>query len=217
MTLLSTPMRTAGTVVAGIDVGAPRKGYHAVILRGTHVVAKFHSCEPATMARWCAEQGAVVVAVDAPCRWRAPDRPARAAERELAANRISCFSTPTEAKARGHAFYTWMLAGEELYNALAPRYPLYAGDAQRSGVAMETFPQAVACALAGERVSAKNKLAIRTRLLMRAGLEVSAFDHIDEIDAALCAIAAQHFVMNHYKAYGNADSGYIIVPFPARK
>jgi predicted nuclease with RNAse H fold len=217
MTLLPKPPPAPGPAVAGIDVGAPRKGYHAVILRGTDVVATFHSREPTVIAQWCAEQGATVVAVDAPCRWRVPGSPARAAERELAADRIACFSTPTEANARGHAFYTWMLAGEELYNALAPRYPLYAGDERRSGVSMETFPQAVACALAGETVSAKNKLAVRTQLLVRAGLKVSAFKHIDDIDAALCALAAQYFVRNHYKAYGNADSGYIIVPSPARK
>jgi len=212
MTLRSPSTRAPETAVAGIDVGAPRKGYHGVILRATQVVAKFHSFEPAVMAQWCSQQDAAVVAVDAPCRWRVPGLPARLAERELAANRISCFSTPTEAKARGHAFYTWMLAGEELYNALAPHYPLYAGDARRSGVAMETFPQAVACALAGETVSAKGKLAIRTTLLARAGLEASALDHIDDVDAALCALAAKHFVMNQYKAYGDAGSGYIIVP-----
>lgn len=212
MTLLPKPPPAPGPAVAGIDVGAPRKGYHAVILRGMDVIATFHSREPAVIAQWCAAQGSTVVAVDAPCRWRVPGSPARAAERELAADRIACFSTPTEARARGHAFYTWMLAGEALYNALAPFYPLYTGDARRSHVAMETFPQAVACALAGETVSAKDKLAIRTQLLVRAGLEVSFFKHIDDIDAALCALAAQHFVMNHYKAYGNADSGYIIVP-----
>ncbi len=217
MTILSAATRATETAVAGIDVGAPRKGFHAVILRGAHVVAKFHSREPSAMAQWCSKQGAMVVAVDAPCRWRVPGSPARAAERELAANRISCFSTPTEAKARGHAFYTWMLAGEKLYHALAPHYPLYAGDDQRSGVAMETFPQAVACALAGERVSAKGKLAIRTALIVRAGVDASALDHIDEVDAALCALAGQHFVMNQYKAYGDATGGYIIVPSPARE
>src|SRR5688572_33191099 len=103
----------APVLVVGIDVGAPAKGYHAVALRGTEPVGKFHSHDAAEIARWCVTREAGVVAVDAPCRWRMQGGKARLAERELAAGRISCFSTPTEAKARGHAFYTWMFAGQE--------------------------------------------------------------------------------------------------------
>jgi predicted RNase H-like nuclease len=54
-------------------------------------------------------------------------------------------------------------------------------------------------------------------LLVRAGVDPSALDHIDLVDAALCALAAHHFVMNQYKADGDAAGGYIIVPSPARK
>src|SRR5688572_27388659 len=111
----------------GIDIGAPSKGYHAVALSGTAIASKYHSCAPAEMARWCVDHTAEVISIDAPCRWRVHGQPARPAERELAADRISCFSTPTEEKARGHAFYTWMFAGQELYVALAEKYPIYDG------------------------------------------------------------------------------------------
>src|SRR5205085_741180 len=98
----------------------------------------------------CDDQGAEVVAVDAPCRWRLPGERARAAERALAAGKISCFSTPIEEKARGHNFYTWMYAGHALYAALAATHLIYSGEPRPTRVAIETFPQAVACALAGK-------------------------------------------------------------------
>jgi predicted nuclease with RNAse H fold len=196
----------------GIDVGAPSKGYHAVALCGTTVAAKYHSCDPTELARWCIDQAPGVVSLDAPCRWRGHGQRARAAERELAADRISCFSTPTLEKARGHAFYTWMFAGQELYSALAEHYPIYISDERRSRVAVETFPQAVACALAGGHVSAKSKLANRTALLRGAGIDPTPLRNIDEVDAALCALAAQHFAAGTFKAYGDAAGGFIIVP-----
>ena len=204
-------MASGARTVAGVDVGAPRKGYHAVAL-GADGASTFHSCDAAEVAAWCRAAGAEVVAVDAPCRWRVDGQPARAAERELAAERISCFSTPTEEKARGHAFYTWMFAGQELYAVLAATHPIYAGGPRPTPVCIETFPQAVACALAGERVSAKTKRAVRRAVLERAGINLAGLTTIDEIDAALCAVAAQRFALNRFKAYGDAAGGFIVVP-----
>jgi predicted nuclease with RNAse H fold len=196
----------------GIDVGAPAKGYHAVALRGSMIEGKLHSREPLDVARWCVDRGAETIAIDAPCRWRVHGDRVRAAERELAADRIACFSTPTEAKARGNAFYTWMFAGQELYMALAESHPIFNGDARRRGVAIETFPQAVACGLAGQLVSAKTKLAVRREVLFRAGIDITELVNIDEVDATLCALAARYFAANDFKAYGDALGGFIVVP-----
>ena len=201
-------------IFVGIDVGAPTEGYHAIALRGTRRLAKFHSADPHPVACWCREQAARVVAVDAPCRWRSNGAAARAAERQLAAARISCFSTPTEEKARGHAFYTWMIAGAELYTALSD-FPLYSGAPPPGRVCFETFPQAVACALAGKKVSAKGKRVIRTELVQRAGLDPSNLASIDEVDAVLCALTAAAFAAGRYKAYGDVTGGFIIVPSDA--
>jgi predicted nuclease with RNAse H fold len=208
----------ASNVVVGIDVGGPNKGYHTVALCGTTVAGKLHSREPGEVAHWCSEQGATVVAVDAPCRWRAHGQQGRAAERALASDRISCFSTPTEARAAGHEFYTWMFAGQELYSALAPTFLLYTGAPRAGQVAIETFPQAVACALMGATVTAnaKQKRAVRTGILQRAGVDTVGLLNTDEIDAALCAVAAQYFAAGEFKAYGDAAGGFIIVPHTPR-
>ncbi len=167
------------------------------------------------MAAWCVALEARAVAIDAPCKWRAEGERARTAERALAADRISCFSTPTLAKARGHAFYTWMFAGQELYTALAPHFALYDGRPKEGrAVCFETYPQAIACAFAGGRVSAdaRTKVELRGALLARAGIDPSQFETIDEIDAALCALTARRFTENDVKAYGDAATGFIIVP-----
>lgn len=199
--------------VIGIDVGGPSKGFHAVALDGFDIVAHWRGADVARLADWCAEQKAVVVAIDAPCRWRGPDR-ARAAERELAAEGISCYYAPTEQRAREHAFYQWMLPGADLYRALAERFPLYLGGSVTDPVAIETFPQAVACALAGEIVSAKpkEKRTVRRDLLQRAGITLSGNESTDELDALLCALTALGFLLGKFKAYGDAEGGFIIVP-----
>jgi predicted RNase H-like nuclease len=199
--------------VIGIDVGGPTKGFHAVTLDGLDIVARWQGSDVTLLADWCVEQKAVVAAVDAPCRWRGPDL-ARAAERELAAEGISCYYAPTERRAREHAFYQWMLPGADLYRALADRFPLYLGGAVTGPVAIETFPQAVACALAGKIVSAKpkEKRAVRRELLQRAGIALSGDENTDELDALLCAMTALGFALGKFKAYGDAEGGFIIVP-----
>ncbi|MEO7701902.1 MAG: DUF429 domain-containing protein [Opitutus sp.] len=198
--------------VIGIDVGGPKKGFHAVMLDGPRVLAKFRSSDPIELAQWCKDRRPEVVAIDAPCRWRRPGQSARAAERQLNSVCISCFSTPTEEKAQANAFYTWMLAGQALYQALAKHYTIYTGDDRRSSVVVETFPQAVACALAGQHVPAKEKFRRRRELLTVAGIDVGSLNGIDEVDAALCALTAQSFVAGRFKAYGDAVDGFIVVP-----
>jgi predicted RNase H-like nuclease len=199
--------------VIGIDVGGPAKGFHAVALEGLAIIARWQGTDATHMADWCAEQKAEVVAVDAPCRWRGPDL-ARAAERELAVEGISCYYAPTEQRAREHAFYQWMLPGAELYRALANRFPLHLGGAVAGPVAIETFPQAVACALAGKIVSAKpkEKRVVRRELIQRAGIALSGKESTDELDALLCAFTALGFALGKFKAYGDAEGGFIIVP-----
>ena len=146
-----------GKILIGVDVGGPAKGFHAVALQDRTITSKLRSRSADEVAAWVQSRGADVVAIDAPCRWRQPRGPSRTAERQMAGAGISSFSTPTEEKAAEHPFYTWMLAGMKLYAALRPTHPVYDGTPRTSQVCFETFPQAVACALAGEVVSAKEK------------------------------------------------------------
>jgi predicted RNase H-like nuclease len=79
-------------------------------------------------------------------------------------------------------------------------------------VAITAFPQAIACALAGKIVSAKQKRAIRRALLIQANIDASKLTNIDQIDAALCALAAHQFAHGNFKPYGDTKDGFIVVP-----
>jgi hypothetical protein len=155
---LSLRMIHLALIVVGIDVGGPKKGFHAVALRDGCYHAQFSSRNASDIADWCRETRAYAVGVDAPCRWSRTGR-ARPAERELMAGGIWCFSTPTQQSAAAHPknHFGWMLNGAELFRLLEEDYPLFDGSIVPSGtrVCFETFPQAVACALSGALVSAK--------------------------------------------------------------
>jgi len=197
-------------VVLGIDVGGPAKGFHAVALQDGAYLAKFSASDAASIAQWCHEVDARVIGIDAPCRWSMTGR-ARPAERELAAQGIRCFATPKREMAENGQFYRWMVNGAALYRLIERHYPLFDGrNADRA--CFETFPQAVACALAGKLVSARQKRVVRRELLREAGIDTAAFTNIDTIDAALCAIAANCFLAGRIKTYGDAAEGFIVVP-----
>ncbi len=206
---------TAPLIVAGVDVGGSLKGFHAVALKDGAYFKQFVSRDAAALAVWCAATGAACVGVDAPCRWSANGR-ARSAERELMAGKISCFATPTRAAAERHPsdYFRWMLNGAELFAQLESRYALFSGQRNTAmrPLCFETFPQAIACALAGTLVSAKRKRAIRRALLTRAGVDISQLSNIDKVDAALCALAAHHLALGSHKVYGEPTTGLIVVP-----
>ena len=200
------------SIVIGIDVGGPKKGFHAVALNEGRYWEKFATPDAASMVEWCRRIGARAVGVDAPCRWSLTGR-ARSAERELAAEGIHAFATPSRAAAESRDFYRWMINGAELFRLLEAHYPLFDGDNATSGsVCFETFPQAVACALAGKVVSAKRKSAVRLELLREAGIDTAPLTNIDTVDAALCALAAHSLLAGSYKIYGDATEGLIVVP-----
>jgi len=156
--------------------------------------------------------GARAVAVDAPGRWRAGGW-MRSAERALAALRIHCFATPTREAGRSHPFYAWMRNGLSLYACLAADYPLL-DDRTGAGrrVCFETFPQAIACRLAGKPLSARNKRADRRALLARAGIDPGALGAPDFLDAGLCALVARLYLQGSVRRLGDPAEGCILLP-----
>lgn len=203
--------------VAGIDIGGAKKGCHLVIMRGREVVYVANSSNPEDLYQDCLQHEVVAVGVDAPCRWSS-DGAGRRAEKELAKEKIFCFSTPTQERALASTsgFYEWMFSGERVFQTFAPRYPLLTEKRHPGGrFTFETFPHAITCSLLGKEVaSAKRKRVQRRKLLEDAGINTSSLTSIDAVDAALCALTAQFFLLGKTRAYGDAYGGYIFVPDP---
>lgn len=202
-------------IVAGIDVGGRAKGFHAVALQAGKYLDQFTATEAKNVADWCCDIRAEVVGIDAPCRWSSDGR-ARPAELQLMQQKIWCFATPSRDAAEAHPkdHFRWMLNGAELYAELERTHQLVVDDCHHASeqLCFETFPQAIACALSGEIVSATRKRSIRRALLDQAGIDTRALTNIDRIDAALCALAAHLFSQGNCQYYGDPRSGYIVVP-----
>lgn len=199
-------------IVVGVDVGGLRKGFHAVALREGQFFEKFATFNAGEVLRWCMELNTSVVGIDAPCGWSLTGR-ARPCERALAAEGLHAFATPSQSVGERHPFYRWMCNGAELYRLLTPLYRLFDGKYSTSGpMSFETFPHAVAYALAGKILPAKQKRTDRPRLLREAGLSIDSLTNIDLVDAALCALTAHHLLTGKFRTYGDPTEGFIVVP-----
>ena len=144
---IATDSSDATTITTvGIDVGGPRKGFHAVALRGGAYAAQLASHDELQVADWCRSiVQASVIAIDAPCRWSSDGR-ARPCERELMQKGIWCFASPTHEKAHTphrSGYFDWMLQGEKLYQALEKSHPLVAAIPLTGPGCFETFPHAI--------------------------------------------------------------------------
>ncbi len=205
----------SGVTVIGIDVGGPRKGFHAVSLVDGKFSSRYASSDVDQIVNWCRTAGATVIALDAPCHWSA-DGHARPAERELMEKGIWCFSTPTRQTAAEHPTnnYGWMLQGEKLFKALEASHPLRNEFfAHGKMYSLETFPHAITWHLNGGNADAKHKRVQRRSLLQQAGIDLAELTNIDFVDAALCALTA-HYVASGYRCvlYGDECTGHIMVP-----
>ncbi len=204
-------MNRSSNTVIGIDVGGPRKGFHAVVLREGAICGTKTDCDPKAMVAWCLEQDASVVGVDAPCMWSVAGKH-REGERLLNQAGMHCFYTPTRERAQGNPFYSWMLNGERLFQSLLTHFSLYTGAHSEKRVCFETFPHAIVCALKGRIVPAHPKTSVRREVLRTLGLDISSLTNIDLIDAALCAVAADAFRRGEATLYGDAEEGFVVVP-----
>ncbi|MFS8974564.1 DUF429 domain-containing protein [Cupriavidus necator] len=206
---------SASGIVAGVDIGGARKGCHLVILRGRDVVCVVNSSNPEDLYQQCLRHEVAAVGIDSPCQWGL-EGAGRLAEKELARERISCFSTPTQERAlvSTSGFYGWIFNGERVFQTFAPRYPLLTEKRYYGArVTFETFPHAITCSLLGKEVaSAKLKRVQRRKLLEDAGIDTRSLTSIDAVDAALCALTAQLLLQGKTRTYGDVGGGYIFVP-----
>lgn len=204
-----------GITAIGIDVGGQRKGFHAVALTAGRYSSHCASTQVSTVVEWCHSVNGTVIAVDAPCRWSRDGR-ARPAERQLMAQGIWCFSTPTRRRALEHQknYYGWMLQGEVLFQALESSHAL-CSELPLSGqkCCFETFPHAITRQLTNGKPEDTTKRVQRRKLLGLLGIDLAHLTNLDLVDAALCALTAYYVATGREcVCYGESDSGFIIVP-----
>ena len=208
-------------IVAGIDVGGARKGFHAVLLEGRRVVDQRNTSDAEALAHWCLR--AERIAIDAPCGWALAGQRSRLCERQLLAAGVHCFATPTRdaALASRSNFYGWMLRGEALYAALQGHGVPIAREVQallQARCCFESFPHGITIALSPQlEVKAALKLEQRSALLQRFGVSRSGLSGIDWIDAAVCALFAELLAEGSpVDVYGEPDAGLLVLPVGAR-
>ena len=207
-------------IVAGIDVGGARKGFHAVLLEGRRVVDQRNTSDAEALARWCLR--AERIAIDAPCGWAPAGQRSRLCERQLLAAGIHCFATPTReaALASRSNFYGWMLRGEALYAALQGHGVPIAREVQalQAHCCFESFPHGITIALSPQlEVKAALKLEQRSALLECFGVALGGLSSIDWIDAAVCALFAELLAEGSpVDVYGEPGGGLLVLPVGAR-
>lgn len=203
-------------IVAGIDVGGERRGFHLVASKGAAVQSTWETHDAAEAVAWCLKQGASLVGVDAPSGWSHGidgEFASRVAERAINREGFRIFFTPTKEIGAERKFSQWMLNGERLYGELVKHYPLYRGESPAPArCCFETYPYIAACGLANKRMSAKNKNHDRREVIRSAGIDPATLRNQDYVDAAICALVAYSVHIDYCTAYGDAREGFILTP-----
>jgi predicted nuclease with RNAse H fold len=151
-----------------------------------------------------------IVAIDSPPR-PALAGSSRECERTLAREGISSYSTPSDpALFVSHAFYTWMAAGFQTFQAVASSHPTYA-EGSFVDKAIEIFPHATAYVLAAG-AEPKAKSPWRRRIVELLGYETHLLRTGDDVDAALAALTGLLALEGNVRSVGNPVEGVIILP-----
>ncbi len=212
-------MTNDSPITAGIDVGGARKGHHCVILVNGIYQDQFKSNDPEEIAEWCRSKKAQTIAIDAPCNW-SQDGKARACERDLIKAGIQCFPSPTRETAISHPtnYYGWMIEGEKIYQTLSSTHSLLIDHKPKpTPLIFETFPHAITYHLQGGQARAADKQQERRALLNQLGIQLPSNSGIDQVDAALCAKIAHHFMAGKpCQFYGEPKTGFIVCPKQSR-
>jgi hypothetical protein len=156
-----------------------------------------------------------VVCIDSPPGW-AVGAP-RATEAAVLALGLSLYRTPWTDEAKANAFYAWMLAGFDAFEAARNAgYAMYDGGAVVHGRALEVFPHAIASLLHGaRRPDGLRKHAWRREALAASGVDVALLKGNDQCDAALCAVTGLLALDGTFCWAGEPSEGVIVLPCPA--
>ena len=197
----------------GIDVSVAR-GLDVVVLDETGRLVL--ACARQTLSQLEAallEVRPDIVAIDSPPGWAGSGR-SRPLERQLARLGISMYATPQDPG--DHKFYRWMSVGFDVFAAACRSgYPLYRGDSEVRGRAVEVFPHASAVMLRGCLPGrGVPKATWRRQALADARVEHDALRTVDQLDAALAALTGIRCLQGRFCVVGVEGEGVLALPVP---
>ena len=95
---------------------------------------------------------------------------------------------------------------------MRPHFPLWSSSATPP-FSFETFPHAATCALLGRVARGRDKAVDRLAVLRGAGIRLPEQRlSQDDVDAALCALAAKLVASGDVQAFGQQQEGFIVIP-----
>jgi len=202
----------------GIDVGAKGKGLDAVVLdeRLMPSEARRH-LRVEEVGELIRQVRPDVVAIDSPPAWGRSPGGSRLTEREIRRFGIQSFGTPSDPKKAVSAFYDWMRAGFEVFEAAAQEgFARYASGTV-AGRAIEVFPHATAVVLAGclppsGMTTGRAKREWRRGVLRAQGVTTEDLRSSDQVDAALAALTGLYALGGRCFAPGDPLEGVIVLP-----
>ena len=187
-----------GSVVMGVDVGGPRKGFDVALLEDGRVELRAR-LTVADVLEWATRSRPRVIAIDSPRRWAPAGARSREDERDLVRAGICNIRwTPAEAsanatRAAGSAYYDWIFSGLALYAALA----------DGPWTVIECFPTASWTRWAGRRGSRRRSTWTREALPGLGVHGVPARTNQDQRDAVAAAVTAREFLAGSTEAFGD--------------
>lgn len=193
----------------GIDVGGPRKGFHAAAVDGTKVVAGPEQLDDVDgVLAWLEGMTPRVIAIDSPRTCALPGERSRAGERQLMRElRCGIYFTPEKRRLAGNSFYEWIVCGRELYAALERER------GRRGWKVIEGFPTASWTVWAGRRGKKSRARWTRDALADMAldGLPSRRLNQ-DDRDAIAAALTARLHADGQTRTFGDIPGTAALQP-----
>jgi predicted nuclease with RNAse H fold len=184
--------------VAGVDVGAHKKGFHVAVLDDRRLVDNPRRLPtPGCVIEYLSRQRPVLVAVDGPMAPAPDGARSRIDEQMLAAQVCNIRWTPDRRQLASGCYYEWIRHGFQLYRALAA-----------AGLpAIECFPTASFSRWYGQRAG-RSRARWSQEALVWLGLRaIPVRSNQDERDAIAAAVTAWQHTRSQTEAFGT-----IVVP-----
>jgi predicted nuclease with RNAse H fold len=181
----------------GVDVGGKRKGFDVAVIDEQRLLALVGRLAREDVVQLVDAEQPAVVGIDSPRSSAPTGRTARAGERALARAICGIRWTPDRVTVEGNPYYTWIIEGLELFEALADR------DVEP----IEVFPTASWTRWFGPRGSKSRALWTEQGVTQLGLVGVPSRTNQDQRDAIAAAVTARQHTVGSTEALGE-----IVVP-----